>query len=364
MNNRFFTNISVLFIILICTSNCFSQANENIEFQRVEPNQVPAELMMLSTATKANYEKIKTWQGNIVFQNIVIHQGEAAADILKRRVGVEPTREPNELIEMYEGTREFKIDLENDRIFTHLNRPQPNTYTDPDKECVYTALTKSVQETKVFTSEYQIYSLPVRFAQDGTIRERRAIKQEPLDHRRLMSCDPRNCFSVGMPVWLSLSQLSQIYEYKKQGVETFDIILEKGKTAQNNVVYRVQAIVPGATQPSSMFILKEQMGFNPAYREDRDENGLLVFQITTEFVEIDGIFLPSKRSVKEYKDFGLHRDENWIINTTQVNAAIPDETFSVHGCGLSDGDSFIDEINNKSYVYKGKGKLVEIKKEE
>jgi len=374
MKNWFSINISVLFIAIVCTLNCISRAAESVEFQRVDPNQVPAELMKLSSVTKANYEKIKTWQGNIIFQSAVVYRGQAAANLLRRHI-VEPAKEPNKLIALQEpnelrtlseGTVEFKIDLENDRIFTHMNRPQPMTYTDPDKERIYTSpLTGPTQHTRILTPEYQIESYPFRWAADGTIKERRAIKRVPGSQGNMTDSDPRKCFNVGSPIWDLLPQLSESLQQKKEkGIETYDIILEKGKTAGNNLVYRIQVIISGISHPISMFILKEEMGFNPAYVEDRGNNGLLVFQITTDFVEIDGIFLPSKRRVKQYEDFGLSRDENWTINNTQINAAIPDETFSVHGCGLKDGDRFVDEINNKTYIYKSEGKLAEVNEPE
>jgi len=301
-----------------------------------------------------------------------VYRGQAAVDLFRRHI-VETTQEPNklmalqepdELITLSEGTIEFKIDLEKNRIFTHMNRPKPMTYTDPDKERVYTSsLTGPTQHTRIITPEYKIESYPFRWS-EGKLKERRATKQVRKNLEYTTSSDPRNCFYTGEPVWDLLSQLSQSLQYKKEkGIKTFDVILEKGKTAKNNVVYRIQVIIAGINHPISTFILKEEMGFNPAYVEDRGNNGLLAFRITTDFVEIDGIFLPSKKRKTQYDESGRHsRDSDWTINNTQVNAELPDKTFSVDNCGLSDGDSFVDEINNKNYIYKGDGKLVEVEK--
>ncbi|MCK5225966.1 MAG: hypothetical protein KAQ89_04550 [Planctomycetes bacterium] len=181
--------------------------------------------------------------------------------------------------------------------------------------------------------------------------------------RKTTGSDPRESFNVGSPVWLLLSQLSQSLRQKREGVETYDVILEEGKTAENKLVYHIQMFMPGQSYPILKFILKEDAGFNPTYIEAR-RNGLLISRVTTDFVKIDGIFLPSKRQEMQYDESGLRRDSQRTINNTQINAQLPDKTFSIDNCGLEDGDSFVDEINNKSYIYKGEGKLVEIKKEE
>jgi len=362
MKKWFPINISVLFIAITCALSCVSQAAESIEFQKVDPNQVPAVLMMLSDITKANYEKIKTWQGNIVFQNILIYHGKTAADLLKRHAGVELTQDPNELMTTVEGTTEFKIDLENNRLFAYMNRPQPMIYTDPDKERVYTSLEGPMQYTIILTPEYEIESYPDRRTANNTIVTRRsAIKREPGSLGNMTGPDPRECFNVGSPIWLLLSQLSQSLQYKKEGIETFGVILEKGKTAENNAVYRIQITSPGESYPVLKFILKEEMGFNPTYIEVR-RNGLLASWISTDFVEIGGIFLPSKRQEIQYDDSGFRRGSQRTINNAQINAAIPDKTFSVHGCGLSDGDKFVDRILDKEYTYQA-GKLIAVKKE-
>jgi hypothetical protein len=365
--NKLHINIMVLASIIIYVLNGVSLAAESVVFQKIDPNQVPAELMMLSATTKANYEKLKSWQGNTVFQSIIVYQGKVAADKLKRAAGVESAKEPNELMETAEGTTEFKINLENNRIFTHWNRPQPMIYTDLDKECVYTSLAGSLEQTRIITPEYEIESYPDHFNANRTIVTRRiARKHKPGSRGIFEDLDPRECFNIGRPVWHLLSQLSESIEYNNKGVETFGVILEKGKTTKDNVVYRIQVTDPKSNQPIFKIILKEEMGFNPAEIEVRNNKGILESQISTDFVKIEEIFLPVKRQVKQYhgSDGSLRRDAIRTITNTQINAKLPDKTFSVDNCGLQDGDRFVDEFNNKNYTYKGEGKLIDANSQE
>ena len=363
MNSKIVESINILLITLICVLSGVAQANEKIDFQKVDPNQIPAELMMLSVATKTNYEKIKTWQGNMDFHDVIISKGQDSVNILEQHTDVKSVNEPNELMTLYEGTVEFKIDAKNDCRFVHTVRPQPVTYTDPEKERVYTSLSGSWEQTKIVTPECEIISNPSRWTENNTIVTRRNAIRQKASMRKTTGSDPRESFNVGSPVWLLLSQLSQSLRQKREGVETYDVILEEGKTAENKLVYHIQMFMPGQSYPILKFILKEDAGFNPTYIEAR-RNGLLISRVTTDFVKIDGIFLPSKRQEMQYDESGLRRDSQRTINNTQINAQLPDKTFSIDNCGLEDGDSFVDEINNKSYIYKGEGKLVEIKKEE
>ena len=80
-------------------------------FQKVEPNRVPDELAMLAAVTKANYEKIKTWQGKISSESMYIYGGAYAANLLKQDAGIKSIKEPNELVMTGGSTIEFKMDL-------------------------------------------------------------------------------------------------------------------------------------------------------------------------------------------------------------------------------------------------------------
>jgi hypothetical protein len=364
MKNYFFAKNCVLAIAIIFIFNCNLQATEEIEFQKVEPNQVAVKLMELSSVTKTNYDKLKSWEGNIVFESVNIYRGKVAADYLKRNTDTNSTEKPNELMALYKGTIEFKVDLKNDRLFKCLNRPKSVTYTNPDTGVTYESVTGPIKDDiRIVTPEYRIESYPFIKGQDGTIKKRMAVKKSvnPAGLRRLAISDPRENFYFGSPIWVLLSQLSRSIEYKEKGVETFGVILEKGKTAEDNTVYRIQVTDPGLNEQTILtFILKEDIGFNIAYNEAKDNEGSLYSRISIDFAKIEGIFLPTKRVVKQYGDFGLSSEDVRTINTTKINAKIADKTFSLDNC-LSNGDKFVDKIAGKRFEYKD-GELMELGK--
>lgn len=364
-----------LILVSLIIGNCpllspkGSIANDtSMEFRRVDPNQVPDELAMLAVVTKANYEKIKTWQGKILFEITRISRGAYAADILKRHAGVALAKDPNEFAQIVEGTIEYKIDVKNNYLFRYLNRPTPTEYIDIDKGTIYQALSKSLEDRVIITSEYRIESCPNHKKKDGTITGRIAKKQV---HNQSFiyadDSDPRHCFNIGTPAWVVLSQLSENLRLYQQGTvnSTFIVVLEKAQTAKG-AVYRVRMTSPTGSSPwvDERFVLDGEKGFNPTYIEVKNDKGIKVSEITTDFIEIQGIFLPSKRRVVQYDDSDgrMRRDAQWAFSDMQVNMPLPENTFSLNNLGLHDGDSYVDEITKKKYLYKDGGNLVEVNK--
>jgi hypothetical protein len=336
--------------------------DDAVKFQRVDPNKVPDELAMLADATRANYEKIKTLQGKVSFESMIIYRGAYAADLLKRHAGI-TVKEPNELAQRADGTTEFKVDLGKNLFLKYMNRPKPMEHIDLDKGIAYPSLEGPYEMTKIIEDKYEIESSPYTREKDGTILSRKAekrLRQQPgiiTD-----DSDPRIGFNIGRPVWELLSKLSDgLRSYNKGDINSFyNVVLEKEQTAKG-VIYHMQLTNPGASQPFEKFTLDGEKGFNPTYIEVKNDKGITISEITTNFNEIGGIFLPSERHVLQYDgdDGHLRRQAKSTFSNMQVNIALPENTFSLNNLGLKNGDKFIDEIANKEFEYKD-GKLVEL----
>jgi hypothetical protein len=336
-------------------------------FQKIDPNKVPDELAMLATVTRANYEKIKTWQGKITFEDMIIYRGTYAADLVKRHADI-TIKEPNEVAQRAEGTTEFKIDLKNNILFKYMSWAKPTEFIDFDKGVIYPSLSVSRWRTKIITGEYEIESLPYTFKKDGTILGRIGRKQlHKPSQIDFDESDPRHCFSIGQPAWVTLSKMSEyVRNYNKDPNGTvggmsksdFDsVVLEKDQTAKG-ITYRMKLTVPGEGYEEITF--DGAKGFNPTYIEVKNGKGIKISKITIDFNEIDGIFLPSQRHVLQYDgtDGRLRREAKSTFSDMQVNMVFPENTFSLNNLGLCNGDKFIDKILDKEYTYKD-GKLIE-----
>ena len=157
-----------------------------------------------------------------------------------------------------------------------------------------------------------------------------------------------------------LSQLSEsLCLYQEGAVDSaFEIVLEKKQTGQD-IFYRVQLSMPELNQPFEIFVLEGEKAFNPTYIELRNDSGQIISITTREFIEIEGIFLPSKEHLIQFGNDGcLQREARTILSDMQVNKPLPEETFSLNNLGLQDGDEFKDEIQGKKYTVKA-GQLVE-----
>ena len=347
--------VGVLVITVIFTLVRPAIGADSVGFQKVDPNKVPDELAMLAAVTKANYEKIKTLQGKVTFEDTIIYRGAYAADLLKRHAGIKSVKEPNEIAQRAEGTTEFKIDLGKNLLFKSMNWPKSTEFIDFDKNVIYPSLSGSMERTGIITGEYEIESSPYTKKKDGTILSRMANKRLRRQPEIITDdTDPRIGFNIGRPVWELLSQFSEkLRSYQKGDINIFyDVVLEKEQTAKA-VNYRVQFAKPGASYPFEKFILDGEKGFNPTYIEVKNDTGITISEITTDFIKIDGIFLPSERHVLQYDgtDGRLRRESKSIFSDIKVNIALPENTFSLNNLGLRNGDKFIDKIEDKKYRY-------------
>lgn len=345
-------------LVVVLFLNCFSYAVDT-EYKKVDPNAIPDKLAMLISVTKANYEKIKNWQGKMTYHGVYVYRGSVAAEHLKA-ASIKVTDEPNELYQIGDSTSEFKVDVKNNRFLRHINRLEPPIYADPRKDATYKSLSPPEENTEIVTSEHQISISPFRRTKDHVVEEKIARKEKS---RRTERSDPREAFNVGMmPVWELLSLISQSLKSHKPGVDTYSVVLEEKTEGNIALTYRIKMTNPEKSREFFTFVLRGEVGFNPVYTESRTEDGSAVLsESTRDFVKVQDVFLPSKWNASQYypSDGKLLREVNRTMSDMQVNVSMPDSTFSEYNY-LQDGDRYIDDIKKKKYIYKGASKLVEI----
>ncbi len=356
-HKRIAGNISIILIVfgLIYPST----GAEVTEYQKVEQNKVPDELNMLVSLTKSNYEKIKTWQGKTSSESTLIYRGKNAADIVKDHAGV-TIQEPNELASTGKGITEFKIDLEKNLLFEKQSRPNPREYIDLDTGFTCTSLDKSDERSKIIANDYEIDSSPDTMRKDGTVltwlAQKRPRNPSQIDFDQ---SDPRHCFSIAMPPWILLSMMSEgvrLYNKDPNGSNgnmpnnAFrSVTVEKAQT-EKGAVYRVH-IEQGSYE--FKYVFEEKDGFNPTHIEVKNDKGIKTSEVTTDWVNIQGIFLPAEQQVLQYddKDGRLRQQKKKVFSDMQVNIALPENTFALNNLGLKNGDKFVDKIASKEYKY-------------
>ena len=350
--------IGILAILIIFSLMPSSINADTTEFQKVDQNKIPDELAMLATVTKNNYEKIKTWQGKISFEDMIIYRGSYAAELVKLSAGV-TIEEPNELAAIAEGTRDFKIDLERNILFKSMNRPKPMEYINLDTGLHYTPLSSSYETKKITDKDYEIESSPYTFKKDGTITGWLAEKKRRYPEQDIEESDPRFCFSIGKMPWVLLPMMSEgVRRYNKDPNGTdangrpnsafSNVILEKAQT-EKGAIYRV--LINSTFEMKYTF--EEKSGFNPTHIESKNTKGIKISEGDTDWVKIQDIFLPAEQQVTQYdgKDGRLRRQVKSIFSDMQVNMALPENTFSINNLGLKNGDKFVDKIESKEYKY-------------
>jgi len=324
-----------------------------LEFQRVPSDDVPKKLAELAKVTRENYEKIKTWQGKMNWHSVYVYRGADKTKYeLKQKAGVELSQWPEQVEKISNAKIEFGIDLTKNLYFKLFDRESP-LLVDPASEESYPISSGQLERKKVITSDYQIDVYPDRRKKDGTVSGRKAVKQSAKSYRE--QSDPRGFFDLGTPVWELLSQLSQALKNLSVPKEMMYKVVIGEETKDNNILYHIEITAPGDDLPFMKFTLESNAGFNPTYAEQRrNSKGFVLTKTTTSFVKIQGVFLPKTVSILNFDsvDGKLRRTVEYDITEAQINAAIPEDTFSVQKCGLFDGDHFIDEIAKKEYMYK------------
>jgi len=346
----------ILSVVMIWSLNGFAQADDT-DYKIVDSNEVPGVLSMLATAAQSNFEKIKTWQGQIARETLSTTRGEDAARLLTKFTNAEPSDSLNEIQRLYNTTIEFKIDVENNRFFSFSGRAEPYIYVDTEKGKAYTSSWSPEELIFLVTSEYEIKMMPLNETKNHVVLNRLALKSWSGTTR---ITDPRKLFYIGERTsWLTLSMASQVLQIPN--VERAAGAVIKRKSTDDNTTYRIEISEPGKDRPYMAFVLSSEAGFNRTFIENWYDDGSLMSNTTTEFVNLQGVFLPKKWEISQYfPDGGLRRHEDCTIEHQQINISIPDSAFSEH-THLRDGDRFRDNIARKKFEYKG-GKLIEDEK--
>lgn len=359
----------VLLILFNLTSAEGLRGDIASEFQPVDSNQIPNVLTMISNRIRSNYERIKTWQGETNFTIDTIYEGSAAERKFKTHTD-STGKTPNTVIQHIEGRRQFAVDLERDFLYTKLIRENPPYYMDFETGRDLGTKVTGLQGISIVTPKYYINCRP-HTMRDGAITSRKAVKKV---RQKGLTCsnlsppvsDPRECFTVGQPIWETFPRLLQYMElHGEVSVDGYTLKVEE-RTDGNLTKYRIQ--IPGKVSVEDYLfvtmVFSSLKGFNIVSYEETNPEGELLHKKTLDYDLVNGVYVPSKTTeqIFERKNGDLSYEATYTYNNLKVNQPIPAETFTYKNLGLKNGDKFVDKILNKEYTYQD-GELISVSEE-
>jgi hypothetical protein len=365
------TKLNVNFVLILMM---FSLVLAEEDFKPVETEKISEILRTISEQSKQNFEKIHTWQGELMSSRIIIDKGKIVKETFETMTdAIGPC--PNEINVLDSSKVIFKCDLDKGVYYLKRSREEPTRYFDPtDNRDLGTKSTVSCS-SHIVNNEYRISTEPFRLSK-GEIVERKAIKEKAdedgLASKRLQPIYlPKYIFDVESQVWGYYPRITETIE--KEGKYEVDGLTPKveQRAVSGDLQYRVQLPLNKLNffDIGNMWMIKifsANAGYNMISSQTITVDGeKLMEQESTEYQEIDGVYVPIKETKDNYdpRDFSLRSSEEKVFKNIRINEPISDETFTYKNLGLEDGDTFVDKIEGKEYKYQD-AKLIEITKED
>lgn len=361
MGKRILSNKAKLCAVILIVSLGFVSAesvanNTATEFSAVSPNDIPDILTMISEKTHSNYERIKTWQGEIDATVNAICEGLAAKRILQNKRSC--AGKNAEVVREHRRSKiEFVADCEQNFFYAKKTRQNPRQYIDVKTGKILCERSVPWYQASIGTPEYQINCRPDSKRGDS-IATRKAIKKAA--ERNCASCssdvfDPREFFLAIGPLWETFPRMIKIInEHGEYGIDGYTLKVEE-RTDERITEYRIQ--IPGRVSPEQYLfitmIFSSEKEFNIISLETTRTDGKLFQRKTWEYELVDGAYLPSKTTKQDFtgENAKLTYKRECIFRNLQINHSIPPETFTYKNLGLKNGDKFIDKILGREYTY-------------
>ncbi len=368
--------ISVVLILSIQTEA--SSIDQECKWLSVDQNSIAGILTMIGKRVRENHNKLITWQGKIKIVTDSIDRGAIAERTFREEFKDDGQPIPNIIIEHYEFTREFALDVNKEMLYEHH-------YPDRPKHHIMDAGTGRELQLKkhislgsvknILSSDYQIHCGADR-VRDGVAFSRMAVKQVRPEGK--LTCgsglypvfDPRETMRVfGNPLWETLANYIA-YINKHGPSSTFQGYTIKVEVEECNVgdVKKYKIVLPGVWSGgpkvylSLTLICSSQAGFNVVSYSQTAYYDKILEHKTWKYGLFSGVYLPVKKRAVRYDPQGnLNSESTYTFMEQKVNKSIPEEIFTYKNLGLKDGDKFIDKILDKEYTYQS-GQLIAVEK--
>jgi hypothetical protein len=353
------------------TLNAFGSADEGLA-------EKAAVVRMLSQQTKANYDKIDTWEGSYSYREQWQVEGEAAK-VFCDAAQINPSANQLPLTSVSSLMATFAIDFANDSLFSTFEADRPaevrlrtgellrgahGVATDPHVVATNVISIITPEHYLSFMPTVNHTSLPdyPKLAlEDGVGR---MAFREPSRNGKTgpwgTVFDPRFLFGFEMPpahAWLGglySFAMNATPEQKKELDNSLDV--KKERTGDESVY----TIVLKRSQEQEI-TFDGHVGFNPVKLRVKEQGGRLRWEQSWEYQQINDIYIPAKVQFLEYGDDGnIVVDRNVELRKCSVNRPIAPNVFSYDQFGLKNGERVLDKIDGVLFVYQD-GNLVKAK---
>jgi len=358
---------SYLFLILYSVSYGSNEPNELMEES--------AYAQFLDTAagwTKANYESIVNWQGELRVQEDNYYYGEKCRElpIAEGDLG----NDSDFIRRRATGFETFVIDIHNNKLYTEFVPTVKYRALDLNQEIVVDerySRVKSVVTSDKYLSFEPLYMHAFEKLKNGNkITEHCAAAfQIPVEKARREQWstvrDPRKYFFQGdKAVWEILYWLHNVVTGNMNSTlaSYHNLSIEKEKTSNGTKFHIHNRIEPNEKDPIEVITtLDSSVGYNLISRRVLDGSGTTLQTLDLTYEPIKGIYLPKTVNFVSFTPSEQKIFDSRITFTKSIlnlkKDSIPEETFTYKNLGLTNGDKFIDTINDKEYTYQ-EGELV------
>ncbi|MDD5010571.1 MAG: hypothetical protein PHQ00_00435 [Phycisphaerae bacterium] len=370
--------------VMTCISNLAigSQGDlKDCQFQPVAREKVPDILEQISAQTKENYERIKSWQGEVEFTSESINTGDDAEKIFRNRT-TSQGKTPQFILQRACGTRKFIIDIKNESNYEYLFRPEPMQYIDVNSGTFLDTLpgfSFPVQDAFIVTPQEYLECTSVGYKDtiSKIVTSRQATKK-PLNKSMRKNAsdqratvlkegifDPRNLIYINSESghWDYLALCQRRFKKKDKEPNLPPLKFEESHDG-NDVVYHM--LIPfRISKKQHIFMSKyfaSKAGYNLVKSQTLGPELQKQFGGEIEYSVIDGIYVP--RHIVSYtydiRDGSVVQTKKYVFKNQQLNQPIPEETFTYKNLGLKENDKVIDKTENKEYRYKEATKSLEL----
>jgi hypothetical protein len=328
-------------------------------------------LQAIETQTKANYEKIGSWQGEISIVEEDHHYGSNAA--VRMFIDKDsPAANSQHICRKITANTEFAIDIVGDKLYCSF---------EPFVQCKAIDLNlnaptiESVQYSRIISivtpEEYIDYRPDHDYGPiGGLLNSSESIGKVAFrlpagkaERKRGDIRDPRLFFNYGdsKKIWETLSST-------RKNIQEYGILIIAGypstKIEETHVVnskrYKITNVYHTSQNNESDYrkitiVVDSEVDFNVVEVALTDPYGIARVSIKATYEKIGDVFVHKtfNKITRDNEGRTKFNSQITFINSI-INELIPEETFTYKNLGMENSSRFIDNINKVEYFYQNK----------
>ena len=329
---------------------------------------------MIETQTKANYEKISSWQGKMDILEKDDHYGDNAS----KTTFIDqdsPAAKSKHIRRTVAAPVDFACDLIDDKLYSNFEPQMKYKAVDlnlnaPTIETVGYTRIRSI----VTSEEYMHYEPDLRFAPEdslilsGGVTGKAAYREPPENAKDRFGGnirDPRRYFNYkeNEKIWLTLSNqrnnlvnMGNVTIASQPHVSIAETDLNGHKQYHISTVYRT-SLDDENEHVIIQVVVDSSVDYN-VISYTAIQRGITRISVNLTYEKIGDIFVPKTYSKTVLDSEGKRVFDSQVTLTNSIiNEPIPEKTFTYENLGLENDVRFVDTIKKLEYWYRN-GELV------